>query len=319
MNPDDEAPSKPYWQLSQEEEEGWGNEDMEYQPGTDADDADETTDSGVGCAGDDTTDGGERTDGSQPKRRRRGKDRRPNTLGTERQEFTQVDPAGVPLEPVEYVRGYGIQLGCIMRDTISINTENIRDRERGALRTLLLQKLHRRYKFPDAYDNTSFSGNKVNQHAITKMSTALSSWKSRVKKKIEAGKTYEQIHATEPSISKDDFNEFKAWCDSEEAKLKSDWGKAMHDKNIGHHNLGSGGYRGKQPIWAKEDAELARQGLENPFDRFNDPWVRNFVRARYRQDPETNEFRADPKAEKKVKDFELHLVSFRLSSRLHSN
>ena len=172
------------------------------------------------------------------------------------------------------------------------------------MRDLLFQKLHARYKFPDEYVNTNLSGNQVNKSALTKMSTALSSWRSRVKKRIENGESFEEINATEPMIGEDDYREFKAKCDADPTKAASAWGKQMRDLNIGNHNLGCGGYRGKQPIWDKEDADLRAQGLDNPFDKFEDKQVKNFVRAQYRWDPKTKEFTTDPK----VKRFEGFVV-----------
>ena len=77
-----------------------------YEEATEDTDPDYTTPSGVGddtidgAAEDATTDGATedattddgstRTDGSQPKRQ--GKDRRPNVLGTVKEEFTEVSP-----------------------------------------------------------------------------------------------------------------------------------------------------------------------------------------------------------------------------------
>ena len=82
---------KAFWELSQEMEE----EPHRYEDAAEDTDPDYTTPSGVG---DDTTDGaaedattddgGAHTDGSQPKRQR--KDRRPNVLGTVKEEFTEV-------------------------------------------------------------------------------------------------------------------------------------------------------------------------------------------------------------------------------------
>jgi hypothetical protein len=40
-------------------------------------------------------------------------------------------------------------------------------------------------------------------------------------------------------------------------------------------------------VWDKEDAELIRLGKPNIFDKFTDPQVRNFVRARYYLCPKT--------------------------------
>ena len=149
---------KKFWELSQEMEE----QPHRYEDATEDTDPDYTTPSGVGddttdgATEDDTTDGaaedattddgGARTDGSQPKKQR--KDRRPNALRTVKEEFTQVNSDGHPTEPKHIVKGYSVQLGCILRSTVSINTENFRHKHRGNLRNLLFMKQHERYKFP---------------------------------------------------------------------------------------------------------------------------------------------------------------------------
>ena len=76
--------------------------------------------------------------------------------------------------------------------------------------------------------------------------------------------------------------------------------------NLGNHRLGSGGYFGKQPIWDKEDAEVAKLGKENPWHKITDEQVRNFVRSRYYLKPGTGEFVTD---DKDVLEFEKVLVS----------
>ena len=187
---------KAFWELSQEMEE----EPHRYDDAAEDTDPDYTTPSGVG---DDTTDGaaedattddgGAHTDGSPPKKQR--KDRRPNELRTLKEEFTQVDSDGNPTEPKHIVKGYSIQLGFILRSTVSINTENLRHPDRGNLRHLLFTKLHERYKFPAEFANTRLSGNKVNGASLTMMSTALSTWKSTVKAMIDKSGTYDKIKA----------------------------------------------------------------------------------------------------------------------------
>ena len=123
---------KQFWELSQEMEE----QPHRYEDAAEDTDPDYTTPSGVGddttdgAAEDATTDGatedattddgGARTDGSQPKRQR--KDRRPNVLGTFKEEFTEVNSDGHPTTPKQIVKGYSIQLGCILRSTASIKT-----------------------------------------------------------------------------------------------------------------------------------------------------------------------------------------------------
>ena len=109
---------KQFWEPSQEMEE----QPHRYEDAAEDTDPDYTTPSGVG---DDTTngatedattdDGSARTDGSQSKRQR--KDRRPNVLSTVKEEFTEVNSDGYPTVPKEIVKGYAVQLGCILRST----------------------------------------------------------------------------------------------------------------------------------------------------------------------------------------------------------
>ena len=70
----------------------------------------------------------------------------------------------------------------------------------------------------------------------------------------------------------------------------------MWDLNLGNHKVGPDGYRVVEPIWDKEDAERAEQGLPPRFEKYNsDKQTRNFVRARYKEDLITKELTTDPK------------------------
>ena len=75
--------------------------------------------------------------------------------------------------------------------------------------------------------------------------------------------------------------------------------------------MGSGGYRGKQPIWDKEDAEVAKLGKENPWHKFTNEQVRNFVRSRYYLKEGKGEFVTD---DADVKKFEELLVKNLISA-----
>ena len=131
---------KPFWELSQEMEDqpqlyedATFPTDLETTDGTAEDDpTDATTDGAAENATND--DGGARTDGSQQKRQR--KDRRPTVLRTLKEEVTEVDSDGNPTSPERIVKGYSLQLGCILRSTVSINTENLRHKDRGNLRKI---------------------------------------------------------------------------------------------------------------------------------------------------------------------------------------
>ena len=63
----------------------------------------------------------------------------------------------------------------------------------------------------------------------------------------------------------------------------------MWQLNIGVHQLGPDGYRVAEPVYDKEDAERAKQGLPPRFEKYSDKQTRNFLRARYKEDPVTKE------------------------------
>jgi hypothetical protein len=73
------------------------------------------------------------------------------------------------------VAGYGNQLGCIVQSTVPLNTVNLRSEDNAHYHTLLLQKLHARYKFANEFVNLVVSGNLVNNAAISKKNTTLAS------------------------------------------------------------------------------------------------------------------------------------------------
>ena len=117
-----------------------------------------------------------------------------------------------------------------------------------------------------------------------------------MKRRIEKGDSYEKIKETNPSISEADYLEFKIKCESNATVESSQWGKEMRDLNLGVHKLGPDGCRVAEPIRDKEDAERDEQGLPPRFEKYNgDKQTRNFVRARYKEDPITKELTTDPK------------------------
>jgi hypothetical protein len=151
-----------------------------------------TTDGGDHTAGDDA-DGGDRTkdDGSgkpAAEKNKERKDRKPMVLANTTTEITKVSESGLPLEPADLAAGYDMQLGCIVRESMSINTKHLISEANECLVDNYLTKLHRWYTFPTEYKNMAKS-NKVNKLYITKMSNALSSWRSQMKNKIEKGES----------------------------------------------------------------------------------------------------------------------------------
>ena len=139
---------------------------MEYDS-SDDDMEEEGTEGERNTGGEDDV-GGSNTDGSQSRKR----NPKPTKVGTIRQEFTAVTSARVPTKPGRFAEGYGRQLAAILRNTVPITTINLRSRDNNHYCQLLLNKLHRRYKFPDPYNNTNLKGNEVKKWALRKMSKA---------------------------------------------------------------------------------------------------------------------------------------------------
>jgi hypothetical protein len=122
--------------------------------------------------------GGSNTTAKKKKKKKKKKerqDRTPPVLGTKLEEFTYVKSSGQPMEPAKLTTRYGLQLGCIVQESMSINQKNIRAKGNTRLRELLIEKLHNRYKFPEPFVNKKLKGNKANKLALTRMRTALSS------------------------------------------------------------------------------------------------------------------------------------------------
>jgi hypothetical protein len=180
---DEEAEEVVADEVGEEAEEAAADEvDSESKYDFEAEDGDDTGSSNGDEEDGTSSHGGDRMDvgGSDTaaKKKKKRQDQTPLVLGTKLEEFTYVKPSGQPMEPAKLAAGYDIQLGCIVRESMSINQKNIRAKGNTRLRELLIGKLHNRYKFPEPFDNKKLKGNKVNKLTLTRMSTTLSSWKS---------------------------------------------------------------------------------------------------------------------------------------------
>jgi hypothetical protein len=139
---DEEAKEAAANEVDSESEYDFEAEDGDNAESSNGDEKDGTSSHGV-----DRMDVG----GSEAAAKKKKKERQDRTLpalGTKLEEFTYVKPSGQPLEPAKLATGYGIQLGCIVRESMSINQKIIRAKGNTRLRELLIGKLHNRYKFP---------------------------------------------------------------------------------------------------------------------------------------------------------------------------
>ncbi|KAK1602665.1 hypothetical protein QYE76_037218 [Lolium multiflorum] len=224
------------------------------------------------------------------------KARRQNTVGTGRDTVKEVDPAsGLPAEPKDVAKGYGNQLACILREVVNLNETDLRAESKAPLRAQLIARLHSRYKFLGDYASTDQTNNIVNSQALLKFTKHLSSYKYMVRKLIAEGKGFEEVHSAFPHVSQADFDAFVANEELQATKNRKLWVKEMRELNIGNHNLGSRGYEGKEPYWAKEDEAYVNVGIENPWLKYKDPLERRFIRSRYHKKKLTGELVTDPK------------------------
>ncbi|KAK1604963.1 hypothetical protein QYE76_028636 [Lolium multiflorum] len=172
---------------------------------------------------------------------------------------------------------------------------DLRAENKAHLRAQLIARLHSRYKFLGDYASTHESKNIVNSQALLKFTKHLSSYKYMVWKMIADGKGFEEVHSAFPHVSQADFDAFVANEELQATKNRKLWGKEMRELNIGNHNLGSRGYEGKEPYWAKEDEAYVNADIENPWLKYKDPLERRFIRSRYHKKKLTGELVTDPK------------------------
>lgn len=318
---------KPYWEQQADME---SREDPEFVPRDGEMEEDEDTSSDNEEMGDaedggdaTTTDGGgdATTDGGSASKKAR-KERTPIMVDvSKRSIITSVSAKGAPEEPAKFVVGYSNQLAAILRNTVTINTENLKSEENRGFLIQLFRKLHARYAFPgdeeNKYNNDNLKGNPVNKYALKKMTKALSNWKARVKKLIVEDKlSYPEVFKKEPLVKEEDFNVFKARCNSALGKAKSKKGKELRALNIGTHHLGAGGYRAAMPRWEKEDADARAKGLTPPFADIKEVQAKNFVRARFARPKGSSDYSSEPAGPfaPKVKDFmEIYVSSLHAS------
>jgi hypothetical protein len=126
---DEEAEEAAADEVGEEAEEGAADEvDLESEYDFEAEDGDDAGSSN-GNEEDDTSShsGGDRMDvggsdaAAKKKKKKERQDRTPPVFGTKLEEFTYVKPSGQPMEPVKLAAGYGLQLRCIVRESMSIN------------------------------------------------------------------------------------------------------------------------------------------------------------------------------------------------------
>ncbi|KAK1691934.1 hypothetical protein QYE76_008631 [Lolium multiflorum] len=184
---------------------------------------------------------------------------------------------------------------CILREVVNLNETDLRAESKAPLRAQLIARLHARYKFLGDYASSHQTNNIVNSQALLKFTKHLSSYKYMVRKLIAEGKGFEEVHSAFPHVTQADFDAFVANEELQATKNRKLWGMEMRDLNIGNHNLGSRGYEGKEPYWAKEDEAYVNAGIENPWLKYKDPLERRFIRSRYHKKKLTGELVTDPK------------------------
>src|SRR4051812_40471631 len=114
---------------------------------------------------------------NEPANKKKDRVRIPNKLGTYKMLVTEVHPGKFePIAPAEARKCYDNQVGCILRETVSINDYDLRSIPN--MEHLLLTKLYNRFKFPDRDESkTPWNDDAltdINAAAMVKFSNALS-------------------------------------------------------------------------------------------------------------------------------------------------
>jgi len=298
-------PAQSEEEMDEQDDDNAGDDDAGEDPGdapgdNAGDDGGDDPEYNATGGDDTTTSGAETTDGTgatEARRLARSERRRRNKVSAVQEAFDEVDLSGLPTKPDKLAKGYGNNIGAILRANVSLNTGDLRAKENEHLATLLLTKLHARYKFPSGYINHDLKGNVVNNRALGKFSKALSTWRSDVRAELKKpdGAGLPEIRRRWPQISDGDLATFKAKSLGTSSQSQREYMKGLREKNLATHNLGSRGYAGKQPIWRKEDDAIRAAGGTPEWDNIEDPLAKNFLRAHYHRDPKTKLLVTTPK------------------------
>jgi hypothetical protein len=100
----------------------------------------------------DTDSAGNPTAQTKRKAKKPRKDWKTLVLANVTDAFTKVSESCLPLEPLEFAKGYIMKLACIIRESMSINTKEIRSDANESLVETLLHRLHQRYTFLEPFN-----------------------------------------------------------------------------------------------------------------------------------------------------------------------
>jgi hypothetical protein len=138
-----------------------------------------------------------------------------------------VDPtSGIPKEPLNFTKGYGLQLVAILRDIVNVNETNLQKKDH--LRVQLISRLHARYEFPPEYKNQDLKKNIVNRYALTRCTKHLSSYKTMLREMIADHEHFEEVHRHFPRMTEEDFKVFLANEADDFTKAQRKWGEGPH-------------------------------------------------------------------------------------------
>lgn len=206
--------------------------------------------------------------------------RKGNQLPDKTYVITRVDDVkDIPASPHKAAKTFSNACGCLVREQVKITCKEFGQLTQSTKDTLL-RKLWDKYQIPEA------DKERVEAQALKIMARALKTWRYDAQKVVDEDWDT-KISKRWSKIQKEDWDEFVAQIRSPEFQEKSLWGKELRRKNTLDHKLGSRGYLGKRPKWAKEDEKLAAAGKAPPFAHLREPRAREYMRAHTRSDPVT--------------------------------
>lgn len=214
--------------------------------------------------------------------------RRKNELHNGTIAITEVNAKGVPVLPPKDTDGYNNALGCIVRKTVLITCPDMVNSKPEYVteeKQKLQQPLNTSYTFPLADKALA------EEYAIGKLNELLKYWRCRSRQDLLGSNFETVIKFLYPQLKPDRWQKFCESSTSEEFKKKSAYFRGLWTQVPGNHHLGTGGYRGAECKWVKEDEEFQAVGKPLPFVEhvsYPRPW--GYFRAHAVQDKGSKDY-----------------------------
>lgn len=169
--------------------------------------------------------------------------------------ITDISCRGRPTLPKKAANSFSMNVGAIVRRFCLITQKWHEIPE--TTKQHCLEEVWRRYKIKQEHFE------RVRAAALAIMRTTHGNWRRTARTKW-LDKDYEQVKEKWPSIKRPQWEEFKMKANDPEFLVDCEKFKQLRAKKTHNHHLGSRGREGKEPVWAKQDAQMEKDGVVPP-------------------------------------------------------